>query len=387
MKKVLILLTFFSICNLLNNNNTGYAGQQEQSATPQGVKLTDDKSPDKSPPQEPADNTPKERDRKNKPGGRDRLSSDTNVTDEEKETSSGGKSLAEFRASVDKSLISIGDKIKYTMEIDADKSMEIGFPAYASNLGGFAVRDFGKDKPVRSGRNRVKVRQWYVMDTYTTGSYVIPSQFARVRTPEGKEHTLKSPEIFVEVKSVIGDDNKDEGLRDIKFPIYIPFRISPAVIMSCGFLIIAGFAVWILYRRRKSRKKEEPPLPAHEQALLELEKIESMALIEKNQVKEYYYMVSDVLRRYLEGRFSLRAPEQTTEEFLDNVTKSDALEGKYINLLKEYLMHCDMVKYAKLEPDKTECSKLIDTTRRFVEQTKPVENEYIADYTAIQEGN
>ena len=58
---------------------------------------------------------------------------------------------------------------------------------------------------------------------------------------------------------------------------------------------------------------------------------------------------------------------------LYNVTKSDALENKYINLLKEYLMHCDMVKYAKLEPDKAECSKLIETTRRFVEETKLVE--------------
>jgi hypothetical protein len=299
-------------------------------------------------------------------------------------TSSERKSLAEFKAYVDKSLITIGDKIKYTMEIDADKSIEIGFPSYASNLGGFAVRDFGKDKPVRSGQNRVKVKQWYVMDTFTTGSYVIPSQSARIKTPSGKVHTLKSPEIFVEVKSVIGDKNKDEGLRDIKFPIYIPFSIKPAVIIFFSLLIVAGLIVWIFYRQKKLKENIEPPLPVHEQALIELEKIENMNLIEKGQVKEYYYMVSDVLRRYLEGRFSLRAPEQTTEEFLDNVTKSDALESKYINILKEYLMHCDMVKYAKLEPDKAECSKLIEATRKFVHETKLVEENYIADYEALK---
>ncbi len=377
MKRVLILLAFINIYSLLNNNNTGYAGQQGQSGTPQSVKFVDDKSLGKA----PADNDRKEKDRKN--GSID--GNKSKISDKKKEgTSHGGKSLVEFRAYADKSIITIGDKIKYTMEIDVDRSMEISFPSYTSNLGGFAVRDFGKDKPIKSGRNRVKVRQWYVMDTYTMGSYVIPSQFARVKTPQGEIHTLKSPEIFVEVKSVIGDDNKGEGLRDIKFPIYIPFSIPPAVIISCALLVVAGLVAWILYQRRKSKEKIEPPCPAHEQALIELEKIESMNLIKKGQIKEYYYMVSDVLRRYLEGRFSLRAPEQTTEEFLDNVTKSDALENKYIKLLKEYLLHCDMVKYAKFEPDKAECGKLIDTTRRFVQETKPVEENYIADYESLK---
>ncbi len=281
------------------------------------------------------------------------------------------KSLAEFKAYVDKSLITIGDKIKYTMEIDADKSLNVEFPSYVSNLGGFAVTDFGKDEPVKSGRNRIRISQWYIMDTYTTGSYVIPSQYARVSSHDGKKHTLKSPEIFIEVKSVMGESSKNEGLKDIKFPLSISLGIPVSVYIILIIIIIAVTAVIIIYLKKKSKEVIEFSLPPHEQALLDLDKIEKMGLLENGQIKEYYYLVSNVLRVYLENRFSFRAPEQTTEEFLENIAKSDSiLEEKYINLLMEYLYHCDLVKYAKLEPERQVSEKLIETTRMFIEETK-----------------
>jgi hypothetical protein len=290
---------------------------------------------------------------------------------ENKKGSSPGKhDLAELRAYVDKSTITIGEKVTYTLEIDADNNLRIEFPSYVTGLGGFVVKDFGKDEK-KIGRNWTRKKQWYLLDTYTTGSYVIPQQQITAELPDGRRETLKSPEIFVEVKSVIGEEGEDVGLRDIKKPLTVK-KDAPVVLLTVILLIIliaAGLILWRLYLKKISVQKKEPSLPPDEIAFRELERIEGLGLLEKSKLKEYYYMVSLVLRTYLENRFSLKAPEQTTEEFLESVVNSDKLEGRHINILKEYLNHCDLVKYAKFDPGKAQAKALVDTTRRFIDET------------------
>ncbi|RKY32531.1 MAG: hypothetical protein DRP74_02355 [Candidatus Omnitrophota bacterium] len=281
-----------------------------------------------------------------------------------------GHDLAELRAYVDKSTITIGEKVTYTLEIDADNDLKIEFPSYVTGLGGFVVKDFGKDEK-RIGRNRTRKKQWYLLDTYTTGSYVIPQQQITAELPDGRRETLKSPEIFVEVKSVIVEKEEKAGLRDIKGPLIVSKGV-PVILITAILLIIlvaAGLILWKLYLKRVTAQRKEPAPTPDEIAFRELERIEGLGLLEKSKIKEYYYLVSLALRAYLENRFSLKAPEQTTEEFLESIVNSDKLEGRHINILKEYLNHCDLVKYAKFDPGKAQAKSLIDTTRRFIDET------------------
>lgn len=285
-----------------------------------------------------------------------------------------GKSFASFRVYVDKSIITIGEKVKYTMEIESAKDVLVQFPPYTDNLGGFAVKDFGAEKPKKSGRDKIIEKRWYILDTYTVGPYVIPPQTAHVTMPNGKKHELKSPEVFVEVKSVrqVGEA-KDEGLRDIKKPLSMGSQVSAVAIIIAAVLLlcIIGAVGFIYYEHKLSKQTAPPPVPPHELALTELKRIEAMDLINQGMVKEYYYLVSNCLRAYIENQFQLRAPEQTTEEFIEFAAKSDKLKGRYIDILKEYLYHCDLVKYAKLEPGVEEIKKLMQTTREFINETKP----------------
>ncbi|MCM8775994.1 MAG: BatD family protein [Candidatus Omnitrophica bacterium] len=283
-----------------------------------------------------------------------------------------------IEAFVDKSTVTIGEKIKYNIVVDAEKGVEVEFPQFGENLGGFAVKDFNISKSKKSGRNRIRQEQWYLLDSYTVGSYVIPSQSIRAKLGDGTTKTLTTPEIFVEVRSVLGNDSEKEGLRDIKAPLEIPVNLRRLGIFLWTvvfILTLLGVLAWMIYLRRLKNKQVTPPLPAHELAYRELKRIESLDLIGKGQVKEYYYLVSSCLRNYLENRFSLRAPEQTTEEFLESVAQGEGLEGRQINLLKDYLRHCDLVKYAKLEPNRTEIEELMAKTRRFIDETKIVPEE------------
>ncbi len=292
---------------------------------------------------------------------------------EENVFSSAASSLPEVKveARVDKSLITIGEKITYTIGVDARNNWQVEFPGYIDNLGGFVVRDFGQNPPKKSGKNRYRREVWYALDTYTTGSYVIPSLTFTAKGSQDEEVNLKTSQIFVEVESVVKETEAPEDIRDIKLPLglkadYRKFIYIGAITFFCLFAIL-GFWWW----KSKHKKKNLPaPSPAHLTALEELERIQTMKLIKEGRYKEYYYLVPMCLRRYLESRFNLKAAEQTTEEFLEAIVKDDMLELEQKSLLGDFLTHCDLVKFARYKPETDEISRMYTMAKEFVEQTK-----------------
>jgi hypothetical protein len=82
--------------------------------------------------------------------------------------------------------------------------------------------------------------------------------------------------------------------------------------------------------------------------------------------------VSDALRWYLEERFEFRAPERTTEEFLEELRQTDRLLPDQKEVLGDFLRRCDLVKFARYEPARSELLELHGMAVRLVEETEPV---------------
>ncbi|MCD6392935.1 MAG: hypothetical protein J7M40_05460, partial [Planctomycetes bacterium] len=72
----------------------------------------------------------------------------------------------------------------------------------------------------------------------------------------------------------------------------------------------------------------------------------------------------------IEHRFSLRAPERTTEEFLIELKYSEALASEYRNDLKLFLEHCDLVKFARYEPSADQITRTLKMVEEFVDKTR-----------------
>ncbi|MDP3981601.1 MAG: hypothetical protein Q8Q33_09335 [Chlamydiota bacterium] len=294
--------------------------------------------------------------------------------------------LAQIKATVDQSTITIGDKIIYTLSVITNDDVKVSFPMDPSNFGGFMVQDFGENKPQRAGSHKIKHELWYTLDTYTVGSYVIPPHQAKITFASGKDKELLSPEIFVEVKSVLGVEQEKEDIHEIKEPKLYSNKYSfwfLMILLSIILICVLCLASAIYYFKKNKNRKTLPARLPHEIALDELLRIEEMDLLTKGKIKEYYYRVSSCLRHYLEGRYSLRAPEQTTEEFIEEASKTSALSLEQKQLLEQYLSHCDLVKYAKLEPFSEEAHKLLQSTRQFIENTKALE---IQDEKVLTQG-
>jgi hypothetical protein len=59
-----------------------------------------------------------------------------------------------------------------------------------------------------------------------------------------------------------------------------------------------------------------------------------------------------------------------SEEFLEELRKSDFLKPEYKQELKRFLEHCDLVKFAKYSPDNDQINQSLTMAGQFVENTK-----------------
>jgi hypothetical protein len=72
---------------------------------------------------------------------------------------------------------------------------------------------------------------------------------------------------------------------------------------------------------------------------------------------------------YLEERFQLRAPDRTTEEFLQDLRRTTALDDTQKTALTGFLEHCDLVKFARFEPSEDVLRGLHESALRLVDET------------------
>ena len=165
-----------------------------------------------------------------------------------------------------------------------------------------------------------------------------------------------------------------QEIRDIRPPVYFPANH----IFIYLFIAIVCVAVVVYLVRRILLKKpqacNEPALirlrPAHEAAFEALRALKEKKLIEKGFVKEYYFELSAIIRRYLESRFSIKAVEMTTEEFLQALRQSQILAGEHKNILKQFLQHADLVKFAKYGPTREEADKSFSCVEKLIDVTR-----------------
>ncbi|MGZ4964283.1 MAG: hypothetical protein ACXWBP_08215 [Limisphaerales bacterium] len=155
---------------------------------------------------------------------------------------------------------------------------------------------------------------------------------------------------------------------------------KPLIVISNGWLwvwcalgaialVAIAYFIWKYYRTKAAMPPLVPVIPAHVRARRALEK--ALSLI--SEPKPFTTVVSDTLRTYLEERFTFRAPERTTEEFLYELQSSNLLTSDQKVSLAEFLSQCDLVKFAKYEPTETELRSLHGAAMRLVNETEPRE--------------
>jgi hypothetical protein len=140
-------------------------------------------------------------------------------------------------------------------------------------------------------------------------------------------------------------------------------------------LLAAAAAVmgWWAYRRWRGEPlfapavdRRSPWQAAHD----ELARIEGLGLLARGRFREYYTLVTDCLRTYLENQFQLRVFDRTTSELQAILRQSD-LSPEQSRRLLHLFAESDLVKFAKLTPDVATAQQLMSEAREMVDATRP----------------
>jgi hypothetical protein len=171
------------------------------------------------------------------------------------------------------------------------------------------------------------------------------------------------------------------GPADIKKPFSAPVTLKEIAPWLLGIILIGAIVFLIIYaisRRNKNRplfqRPPKPKLPPHVIALQELDKLKTEQLWQQDKVKDYYTRLTDIVRVYIEDRFSVPAMEQTTFEILSEFKGTGSqLDTKTFDELQEILEVADFVKFAKLTPLPDVNQNMMTFAYLFVNETTPAE--------------
>jgi hypothetical protein len=273
-------------------------------------------------------------------------------------------------------VVRLSSVVMVTLTVDGPATIEVesAVPAELTKSKFWTVPTAGEPEFVALPDKKVQWRRTYSVDPQNRGD--LPLQIAplryRMEAGKGEWQMANWKEIAIRVTTSVGPVDPSQ-LRDIPGPEPIPEEKSPwiPILQWSGAAFVALAAIMFALEWRRRHAKPEPDLPPHEWAVRELARLDSLGLPQHGQAERFHTLLSDTIRRYLELRFQLRAPRQTTAEFLEAMRNAPQLDTDQRNLLRDFLERCDLAKFARADYSADECRATADMARTFVDQTKP----------------
>ncbi|MFW5652902.1 MAG: DUF4381 family protein, partial [Planctomycetota bacterium] len=139
-----------------------------------------------------------------------------------------------------------------------------------------------------------------------------------------------------------------------------------------GFIVLMVAIVWLA--ARAGQREPEPAVrhrTADEIAFTSLNELDRAKLVDAADGPAMHVdRAANILRQYVEDRYGLRAPELTTEEFLDEARRSSVFEPGDVVLFEQFLQKSDLVKFAAVSASRSEATDASQLVRTFVERTR-----------------
>jgi len=271
-------------------------------------------------------------------------------------------SLPTLSASVERKTAKIGDMLWVTLTYELPENTEL---PKSGGVGGFEALTVIEQK---AEPNEIKLR--FLVDQLE--SFDLGPFSLTYLDDQKNEHQVVTEPITVKVLSNLGEKPGDATLRPIQDIISTQSRWLPYLIWIFTAIIligmISGFMWWHKKRSTTGMKAtmEDPP---HVKADKEIDKLIASGLFENGNVKAFYFIFSETIRRYMESIRRFPAAEMTTEE-IARFIKTDPSDQIILPLLRQI----DLVKFADSIPAPDRKDQDILTARTYIQQTRPITN-------------
>ncbi len=282
----------------------------------------------------------------------------------------------EVSSSIDKQEIIIGEQANIKLNVKADNNLNIIWPNLTdTTFQKLEIVNLSKIDTIKQGDSNI-YNQTITITSFDSGYYAIPAFNFKLK--DGKTFSTKPS--LVEVNSIAIDTT-----NTIK-PIINPFKqkitfneiISIAWKVLLGlcvlFLVIFGIIKLIKNKKKKENKPKEEVkkqeikevIPPNVKALDSLKKLKLINSADKDEVKEYYLGVTDILRLYISEVYNINAVEMTTYDIFEILKDNHLFAKEAYSIGYSIFELSDLVKFAKYFPDSHQNNKIVEDAINFV---------------------
>ena len=273
----------------------------------------------------------------------------------------------------------IGDEIQLEIRVRSPADIEVLMPEFGEALNRYTILDFVPRQQIESDGSSL-VTQRYTLQPYLSGQQSIPpiliefvdNRAGKKPSPDGADaYEILTDRIDFDVKSVLPTDASAE-LKPPMGKLDPPQTLSTSnwlgiALGGLAAVIALAVAGMYLYRHRQKVVRRS----AYEIARKKLDRLLSMPAPETEEaIEKFFVAISAIVRKYLEDRFELHAPDLTTEEFLVVAGSSSDLTNDHQRLLRDFLRQADLVKFAGAQATGNEIRQSSDAAFRFLEETR-----------------
>jgi LPXTG-motif cell wall-anchored protein len=280
----------------------------------------------------------------------------------------------------------LSDLVEMDVRVEFHPGTEIKPPAFGQAVGDFLIRDYS-ERPPEHGANNVR-RFHYQLEPAHAGKHLIRSvaiEFVDKRPNaerSGEPALIETDPLEVNVTSDLGNAAPSlANLEGMLPPRPVPQSSAISWLIMAGLACLLAILLFVALRRRKRRPTVERRQTPEELAQKALALLLAENLPGRGLVKAFYLRLTGIVRQYVEDTTGIRAPEQTTEEFLRDMRSRAAFPPERSDRLAEFLEAADLIKYAGQQPAEGQIDQAIARAHEFV-NLKPTSAPLLAGATA-----
>lgn len=266
--------------------------------------------------------------------------------------------------------VAVDHDLVVTLTVTAPATMQVELPDLRGRFGGFAAAEgyAGEPETLADGRRR-REHRWRLTPELARAYRLAPFAVQvtdQAVAPARVSSFATRPVLFPAAELGVAATG---GVEVAPEPHWIPptrrMMLGWSALVMLAAAALFGLVRLALMLRRRQRLRRLSP---RERAFVELEQLLRRGLLEKGLYKDFYIELTQVVRRYIERSHGIRAPEQTTEEFLEAASSHPRFTPAVLARLRDFLQAADLVKFAGQESNPQVASAAVRTAREYVEQ-------------------
>lgn len=232
-----------------------------------------------------------------------------------------------------------------------------------------SINSFPDSNDLLDQFNSFEIIDFSVLDTIITDSSIYLKYKLNITSWESG--TYKFGNLSSSKKIIVSEIETNENeIKQIKENLKISFSLIDYWIYISIILVLA--LIYIIskkYLKKTERVLEivekEVKLDPIKLTINKLEILKNEKLWEKDEINLHFTKASNIIRKYLELKFNFSALEIPTADILSKY-KEFSQDDFSIKMLNRILSSCELAKFAKNQPDKSEILAHLENCKDFV---------------------